>query len=475
MARLLNILVCFTLVLGPLWVGSYFGEWRWPVLYAASATGLLALVLARPKKSAGRVSFYLLLSLLALLAGQGIWMYYNTSSVFIENEIIGNVHYFWQFVSLESQPYPEYAGGVDKAESWDRLSYILPCLLIVLAVRQMVASRVLSLRVLCGTIFWTGVAVATLGLVQRYTGAEGIYWSDELIFKQRALFFGPYRSPGIATSYMNLGFALGLSHLLATTRRLSKRKDAKPTHPLCICIGLIALFTGAMTAGSKAGTVFAACTLVFWFVMNWRAVLNMLRNASSLLPSGSPHERNIIIFAIVVAGIFGVLSLGGTVTERWEKSIDSKHSTLQARHVANAVQLKMIDDPDWSLLGYGPGSFYPLFPFHVTREEGKALNSKWVYAHNDHLQTLVEWGWLGTGAFILLIGGGGALVLIESLAHSSRYRKSTLFYFKGMALAMFICLLHATVDFPFQIESIAITFAAILGAAWAGGALRANE
>lgn len=476
MNRLSNILLCIALILGPLWVGSYFGDYRWPLIYAASAAGIVGVLVSRPKRD--WLSFSVMLTLLLLIAAQGYWMYHNTGTVFIENEIIGTVHYFWQFLPLESQPYPEYVGGVDQAEGWDRLSYILPCLLIVLAVRQMVASKVLDLSVLCGTIFWTGVAVATLGLVQRYTGAEGIYWSDDLIFKNRKLFFGPYRSPGIATSYMNLGLALGLSHLLATTRRLSRRKDAKPSHPLCICIGLITLFTGAMTAGSKAGTVFAASTLVLWFVMNWRAVFSMLRNATSLLPSGSPHERNIIFSAIAAAGIFGVLSLGATVTERWEKSIDNDHQTLQVRNIANSVQLKMIADPEWGWAGYGPGSFFPLFPFHVSQEEGKALNSKWVYSHNDHLQTLVEWGWAGTGCFVLLIGGGATILLTElineALSKKRRHRTGNLFYFRGIVIAMFICLLHATVDFPFQIESIAITFAALLGAAWAGKSLRSN-
>jgi len=473
MNRLSNILLSIALILGPLWVGSYFGDYRWPLIYAASAAGIVGVLVSRPKRD--WLSFSVMLTLLILIAAQGYWMYYNTGTVLIENGLYNGTHYIWQFLPLESQPYPEYVGGVDQAEGWDRLSYILPCLLIVLAVRQMVASKVLDLSVLCGTIFWTGVAVAALGLVQRYTGAEGIYWSDDLIFKNRNLFFGPYRSPGIATSYMNLGLALGLSHLLATTRRLSRRKDAKPSHPLCICIGLIILFTGAMTAGSKAGTVFAASTLVLWFVMNWRAVFSMLRNATSLLPSGSPHERNIIFSAIAAAGIFSVLSLGATVTKRWEKSIDNDHQTLQVRHIANSVQLKMIDRPEWGWAGYGPESFFPLFPLH---SQGSGLQGKWVYSHNDHLQTLVEWGWAGTGCFVLLIGGGATILLTElineALSKKRRHRTGNLFYFRGIAIAMFICLLHATVDFPFQIESIAITFAALLGAAWAGKSLRSN-
>ena len=402
-------------------------------------------------------------------------MHYNTSSVFIENEIIDGVHYFWQFIPEANQPHPEYVGGVDKAESWDRLSYILPCLLIVLAVRQMVVSRVLNLRVLCGTIFWTGVGIAALGLVQRFTGAEGIFWSEEFTYSYRKLFFGTYRSPGIATCYLNMCFALGLAYLMDITRAQLRKRNPKPTQTILTSIGLIVLFSGSMTAGSKAGTVFAVVTLLLWIASNFKGIISMVRSAGSLLPSGSPHERNILLGAVAIAGILAVLSLGGTVSKRWEKSLDNDHSTIQIRHIANSVQLEMIDKPEWDWAGYGPGSFKPLFPFHA---HGTGLKEKWVYAHNDHLQTLVEWGWFGTGCFVLLIGGGATILLTElineALSKKRLHRTGNLFYFRALCIAMFICLLHATVDFPFQIESIAITFAAILGAAWAGRTLRVN-
>lgn len=473
MTRLSNILLCFALIIGPLWVGSYFGDFRWPLIYSACAAGIVGIAVSWPKR--GWISFSVMLTLLLLIAAQGYWMHYNTSTVFIENEIIGNVHYYWQFIPVENQPYPEHPGGIDKVDSWDRLSYILPCLLIVLAVRQMVASKVLSLRTLCGTIFWTGVAIAALGLVQRFTEADGIYWNEEWSLNNRSLFFGTYRSPAIATTYLNMGFALGLAYLLDITRAQLRSRNPKPTQPILTCIGLIVIFSGAMTAGSKAGTVFAVVTLLLWILMNFKRIIAMVRGAGSLLPSGSPHERNILIGAVVIAGVLAVLSLGGVVSERWEKSIDGDHRTLELRHIANSIQLEMIDQPEWDWAGYGPGSFIRLFPFHNHHSGFKTL---WSYAHNDHLQTLVEWGWFGTGCFALLIGGGAVIVLSEPIIAAIRkkrlHRTSNLYYFRGIAIAMFICLLHATVDFPFQIESIAISFAAILGAAWGGRTLRVN-
>ena len=43
---------------------------------------------------------------------------------------------------------------------------------------------------------------------------------------------------------------------------------------------------------------------------------------------------------------------------------------------------------------------------------------------------------------------------------------------RGYLIAIAMCLLHALIDFPFQIESIAITMSVLFGAAWAMPGLR---
>jgi hypothetical protein len=403
-------------------------------------------------------------------------MHYNAWGIFIENEIIGTRHYFWEILDRKEQPYPIQPGTVDQVEAWDRLSYIIPGLLYFLALRRCLALRTLKLSTLCTTLFWTGVSISFLGLAQRFTGAEGFFWDPELFEKHRALFFATFRSPGIASCYLNLCLAIGLGHLLATTHELSKYKYAKPTQPIFIFIGVITLAAGAMGAGSKAGAIFAAVILTLWTITNFRSIWRLLRHSSSLLPSGSPHERNLITGAAFCALIFSILSFGGLVTQRWEKAEKSNFGTLTQRHIANHSMIEMLEQegkrfPKWEALGYGPGSFMPLFPF-FTHDKAGHLKSKWVYAHNDHLETLIEWGWLGTSFWILLIGGSGLLLLYESLAKRRQHMRANLFYFNGAAIGMFAFLLHATVDFPFQIESIAISFAAVMAIGWAAPSLR---
>jgi hypothetical protein len=46
---------------------------------------------------------------------------------------------------------------------------------------------------------------------------------------------------------------------------------------------------------------------------------------------------------------------------------------------------------------------------------------------------------------------------------------------RGYLLAMFVFLVHALIEFPFQIESLAVVFAVMLGVAWASPAIRGRD
>ncbi|MFD2276203.1 O-antigen ligase family protein [Rubritalea spongiae] len=477
---ILAILILFPLAIGPWYLGSYYNEYRWPLIYATWIAVAASLFLSpRGHTPHRRITKWLPLLLVTLIVTQGLWMLNNTWGEFIENEVIGTRHYFWEIISLDNQPYPTLPGTVDKKEAADRLSYIIPALLYFTVLHLKLASRSIKLSTLCATIFWIGVSIAFLGLAQRFTDAPGFYWNEELYDRHRPLFFATFRSPGIAACYLNLCLTMGLSYLLATSHRLRRKKHAKPTLPICISIGVVILTTAAMSAGSKAGTIFTVITILLWLLTNLRSIWKLLHQSTALLPSGSPHERNIIISSVLATMIFAVVSFGGVFHERWNRALDSDFGSLTHRHIANHCMLTMLEEnhpkfSNWGALGYGPGSFMPMFPF-FTHDKAGALNSKWIYAHNDPLQTLIEWGWLGTSFWILLIAGSAFLLLYEQLAKRKKQSRTHLFYFNGATIGMFIFLLHSTVDFPFQIESIAISFAAVLSIGWAAPSLRRHS
>ena len=134
----------------------------------------------------------------------------------------------------------------------------------------------------------------------------------------------------------------------------------------------------------------------------------------------------------------------------------------------------MVGDESWGAMGMGPGSFYPLFPYYSGQID-TLITGIWVYAHNDYMQTLVEWGWLGTALLALCIGGGYFVLAREIFFHRNDHSKSRFIHMRGYLLAMTVFLVHAVIEFPFQIESLAVIFSVMLGVAWASPAVRGRD
>ncbi|WP_018971072.1 O-antigen ligase family protein [Rubritalea marina] len=473
MRRVLHALLAIFLFIGPLNMGSYWGNYRWPLLILATLYGVLAIALPR-RSLMGQDSnvrlnrvWWVLAGLLIALGVQGGWMWFNAKSTFYFNEVHEGVHYWWELLPREGVPFPDFPGAPDRGEAWDRLSYLIPCGLVFLGTLRLLHLKVLSMRYIVACIFWAGVAVATLGLAQRMTGASGIYWNPEFSWSNRHLFFATFRSPAIAAAYLNLCFSVGFGYLIATVDRASKSENASPWRTVSVLIGLIVVFAGAVAAGSKAGVFFAVLSLLLWIVFGWRMILTAYRRASSILPSGSPHERNIILLATVGAGCFAALSFSNIVADRWGRSIHNDYGTMQIRVELNKIQWKMVHEPDFGAVGYGPGSFYPMFEIRKNQNLVDGLQHHYyVYAHNDHFQTLLEWGYWGF--FIYLSFFIGALVLcIRALAQRRRKMRTTKqAIYLSAAIGIGIMFTHAWVDFPLQIESIAITLACVLAVTW---------
>ena len=471
-----QLLILAPIMIGPLILGSYYGEFRWPLIYA-TWLAIFVSFLVPPGKSeptSPRAQWLLGIATFAII-GHGCWMYFNCWGAFIENDIVAGRHYFWHIEPLASQPFPRLAGTPDKLQALDRLSSIIPSLLYGFCLCRLIRRGSIETRQLAAAIFWTGVAVASLGVLQRVSGATLAFWLDESIISSHgSVFFGTFRSPGIASAYLNLCLAIGLSHVLAMVLKNQRHQQSTSALRLLAYLsGLSLLVLGGWTAGSKAGSVFCIATLGLWSLANARTLLALLRD-SGAKKSASSLESKIIAFGLALALVLGGLMLSAPMYKSWTFAKKVGFTTLDRRSEANRVQLSMLSEsrpqiPDWGALGHGPGSFYPLFPFFIEDQE---IHGSWFYAHNDHLQTLVEWGWLGYGGFVLIIGG--AIIIPIREARHRRLRRSRRIYLMGFAVGLFICLLHATVDFPFQIESIALTAAAIIGASWAGKSLRSS-
>ncbi len=468
-----GVFLIISLIIGPSLAGSYFQGWRYPLIVTSSLAACLLILSSFLQK---KYNWWLFV-LLVWLVIQGLWMWYNAWGQFSRVSVTEIGQLPWRIFELENQPFPALPGSPDRGEAMDRLSSIIPCLGLVFAVRHLVINRPAWCGVIASVIFWTGAAVALLGLIQRSTGAEGIFWLDELTYKNRGLFFGTYRSPGIATCYLNVALALGLSTLLTTLRKGRKRADENAHRTLLRLLFTIAevivIICGVISAGSKAGMAFGLMTIFLWAGLNYRSIISAFHRSSELFLGNKRAERNIVIITLVCITLFSLLSLSEIISARWQAAHEHDYSSLTGRSMANRVQMKMIADDEWGAMGFGPGSFYPLF--YYFKGDDEALAGTWVYGHNDYLQTLVEWGWLGGAVYMAVIGGGFFLLAREVFFHREYHSKTRFIYLRGYFIAMLFFLLHASVDFPFQIESIAVTFAVMLGVAWSVVDLRRRD
>jgi O-antigen ligase len=108
-----------------------------------------------------------------------------------------------------------------------------------------------------------------------------------------------------------------------------------------------------------------------------------------------------------------------------------------------------------------------VFP-HYTGKDADKIPGIWKYAHNDYMQTVLEWGWLGAAVWGVFFFGGMAQVWIH---WRKRWDLSTtdhvLLLVTGLALAGVAA--HAFVDFPLQIASLQLYVGVCLAFGWGSG------
>jgi hypothetical protein len=91
----------------------------------------------------------------------------------------------------------------------------------------------------------------------------------------------------------------------------------------------------------------------------------------------------------------------------------------------------------------------------------------WRFLHEDYLQTVLEWGWLGSSLWALLVFGG----IATGIRSYNKYARSEWTPRRRLLeplviIALVGVALHALVDFPFQIASIQLYVATYLGLCW---------
>jgi O-antigen ligase len=125
------------------------------------------------------------------------------------------------------------------------------------------------------------------------------------------------------------------------------------------------------------------------------------------------------------------------------------------RIAVNALSLRSIRDAP--LTGYGLGTFTDIFPLY--RDRSISVFGAWEQAHDSYVEMFQGLG-LVFGSMLL----AGLLILVIRCARGMITRQEHVTFPRVAVACACLVGVHAFVDFSLQIEAVAITFAALLGA-----------
>jgi len=436
-----------------LWILDRFVEMRWPIV---------------PR-------FLLLLGAFLLL--QGWWMVFNAKSICDSSYSV--------FVPL-SQLATAIPGSTDYAISAAWMVRATTLLGVIFFVSELSLRPAWLLR-----LWWTfalgGASIALLGLLQKATNAGMIFWQPPRMGEQKT-FFATYYYHANAGAFLNL--------VLAPTFGLSLRTLTRATAPIMRALSFSAsliLLAGIVANTSRVSQFIAALLMISLLIGFRKAVLQHVQRI----------ERRFVITGILVVVIMLLAIAQASHLDqplgRWQKL--PEHLPRDARWFAWQASLPAVHEAGW--LGFGPGTFRVTFPYYQ-RALGDKLPEIWRFLHEDYLQTLIEWGWLGGTLWALVFFGGiatgirgmrqqeefwrtgkinsqaGQLGICSQRASCSRNRiwmwaQRRRLLLPLSLLALIGVAVHALVDFPLQIASIQLYAATLLGICWGSSAWTMEE
>jgi len=409
------------------------------MLLGALVLWAVELLVGRRTPRFPRLLFFLAVALVCV----GGWMVFNAKSIYDSD--------FFVFVPQLNFA-PLLAGSVDYTISaaWIiRGALLLGTILFVADLSQ---SNRWLLR-LWYAIGLVGGSIAFLGLLQKATGAQMIFWQPPppRYDLRISTFFATYYYHGNAGAFLNLAWPLSAGLVI---RAFSKRH-----HPAmrAVWISLFILTIAGVLANTSRMAQLVAVVLVLAICLQFGPAL--VRKLSGTEKSVALAGALAILLALVA--LAQATHLEQPLT-RWrtERQRIPNDARWQACHLALAAL------PDAGLFGFGPGTFRVVFPTYNIGSVNQVPGT-WRFLHEDYLQTLLEWGWLGCSLWGLLFFGG---IMVGIRSNNKNARRDWTPRRRVLQPLVIIALvgvaLHALVDFPFQIESIQLYVATYLGICW---------
>lgn len=353
--------------------------------------------------------------------------------------------------TLDADPWKAF-GTVDAKRSTAAMSLVSIMMLLLLMTADVARDRFGR--------YWMASAVSIAGTI---TAVAGLWTQTNMdrvtlweVAHAPASVFGLFWYHGNAAVFLNLVWPV-TTWLLLGVLRARWRPVVK--HVLVSMLGgslvlqIVAVFVNVSKMGHALALVEVMFLALALYLVHWRHQGGGLRR---MLWMGVPMLGGVVLCAWILGGDQGA--------SRWHVFSARGFDDPARRHAA-MMALRIGNEAGWT--GTGPGTFEVMSP-HYAALDVVTSPGWWRHAHNDYAQFFAEWGWLG--CLCLAIGLWQPLRLLgrqwrralsqEATKLLSTHRRA------GLACgttAVASLMLHAFVDFPFQIMAVQNLAAVMVG------------
>jgi hypothetical protein len=414
--ELINLLLGLVLTL---WIASLLVDCRWPRVPRSLAVIVLIILL------------------------QGWWMVTNAHAIYDAT--------FRLFAPVDAT----WRSGAGSADYVLSFAWMVRATLLlgICCLSAELCQRPAWLLRLWNALVLAGGAIALFGLIEKGTGAKMIFWQPSVLWNKEAYpFFATFFYHANAGAFLNLVLPpiAGIAIWLAARRA--------PPWVRAACLTTLVLVVVAVSSNTSRMAQAVAGALIV-------VMLAALARPGARFVARAEKGTLIVGTLVVVATVLAIAQAAklDQPLKRWNEL--SSHWAESSRWTVYQVALNGVGDAGW--FGFGPGTFRVVFPHY--QHGAPALTGTWRFLHEDYLQTLLEWGWLGS-AIIGALFFGGIGIAIRNYFMQEEWTTRQRILLPCVVLALIGVGLHATVDFPLQIFSIQLIVATYLGICWGSGA-----
>lgn len=339
-------------------------------------------------------------------------------------------------------------GSLNRNASLECLGRVIPLLAVAWMCADASRGSTWRKRIII-TMALTGTAVVTFGILEKIAGPHR-YWTE---YGHNVWPFASFYYHANAGAFINL-----ILPLVAALAWRASFIDTSPWPRSLWISALVLAIAGGFVNASKGALVVLIMIILMIGIVTFRA-LGKIKSTRHNIPV-------VLLMIVLLGGMVSLLAISADMQQslsRWSQAYEMRDVIAAGRLQVATICLKLSHEAGY--LGFGPGTFESVFPYAAALYSG-APSGHWRFAHQDYLQTLVEWGKIGLMFWGILYFGGILSALYHGMSTRNGFRQRDKFLLLCLAVSLLGCAVHALIDFPLQVPSIQLYVAALLGIAW---------